>query len=151
INLAGQIVGSSGLARIDSTPNDFPYHAFRYSSGTMTDLGVLPTGPESYATKINASGQIVGYSEVSGATSAHAFLYTGGSMVDLGTMGLIYSYAWGINASGQIVGEAGVGDGNPAGFLYSAGVMYDLNTLLDGSGAGWRMNEAYGINDNGWI
>ena len=36
-------------------------------------------------------------------------------------------------------------------FLYSSGVMTDLNTLLDSSGTGWTLTDAQGINDSGWI
>jgi hypothetical protein len=36
-------------------------------------------------------------------------------------------------------------------FLYHNGAMYDLNWLLDGSGDGWLLHDANGINDDGWI
>ena len=36
-------------------------------------------------------------------------------------------------------------------FLYSNGTMQDLNTLVDSSIAGWKLKEAAGINDFGWI
>jgi probable HAF family extracellular repeat protein len=54
----------------------------------MHDLGTLG-GLQSSAAAINASGQVVGYSDNNNPNSpeVHAFLYTGGSMHDLGTLG----------------------------------------------------------------
>jgi len=37
------------------------------------------------------------------------------------------------------------------GFLYSQGVMVDLNSLVDSSGIGISVSEAFGIDDNGYI
>ena len=73
-------------------------------------------------------------------------------MMDLGTLGGTFSQAYGINASGQVVGLATTtGDAATDGFLYSGGTMYDLNNLLDSSGAGWTLSVGEAINDNGWI
>jgi probable HAF family extracellular repeat protein len=71
---------------------------------------------------------------------------------DLGTLAGTESSAYGINAFGTIVGYA-----QPAinvdfdGFIYSNGTMTDLNTLLDSSGAGYRVRGGFAINDSGWI
>jgi probable HAF family extracellular repeat protein len=135
INDSGQVVGTSET-------NGFYEHAFLYSNGTMTDLGTLPGGSSSGACGINSSGQIVGASD-SGSSGGftHAFLYSNGTMTDLGFAGMAVS----INDSGQIVGWANCG-----GFLYTDGVMYDLNDLIDPS-CGWRIIEAEGINNAGQI
>jgi probable HAF family extracellular repeat protein len=84
------------------------YHAFIWNSGNgLTDLGTLG-GDRSYALGINDSGQVVGYSDVTGNQSRHAFTWTGsGGMVDLGTLpGGAWSEGQKINASGEISGEA---------------------------------------------
>jgi probable HAF family extracellular repeat protein len=58
----------------------------------------------------------------------------------------------GINASGQVVGAVwDVSSQDTHAFLYSGGVMLDLNSLLDASGSGYTFEEAKGIADNGMI
>jgi probable HAF family extracellular repeat protein len=73
-------------------------------------------------------------------------------MTDLGTLGGTFGNALGINSGGTIVGSANTaGDVSQDAFIYSGGVLTDLNTLLDGSGAGWSLTSAQGINDLGQI
>ena len=45
------------------------------------------------------------------------------------------------------------GDVDRHATLWNGSVLTDLNSFLDAStvSAGWVLNEAYGINDNGWI
>ena len=117
---------------------------------TITDLGTLG-GSESFASGINNSGKVVGYSPIAENSDYHAFLYEGTTMNDLGTLGGSESYAFGINNSGQVAGYSGT-TGNSAhhAFLYDGGNMIDLNTLLP-TGSGWVLRQAYGINDSGQI
>jgi probable HAF family extracellular repeat protein len=146
INDSGQIVGAGDNSITDQ-------HAFLYSAGVMSDLGTLG-GEESYASGINASGQVAGYSTPAGATPdvSHAFLYANGSMSDLGTLsGGTWSEAHGLNDWGMVVGEGGTGGGGNDGFLYFGGSMVDLNSLLDSSGAGWTVWCAQAVNDSGQI
>jgi probable HAF family extracellular repeat protein len=155
INAGGQVVGYSNTAPGANDPavgqdyNGFPVgepHAFLYSGGPMMDLGVLPGTLASHATGINASGQVVGYSD------DHAFLYSGGTMTDLATVpgGNILtstvSSATAINNAGQVIGTGG-----PTGaFLYSGGVI----TTLRGPNMGPfspAVTTATGINASGQV
>ena len=142
INDSGQVAGYS------YTANDATEHAFLYSNGTMQDLGTLG-GSGSIAYGINTSGQVVGQSALAGNTMAHAFLYTAGAgMQDLGTLGGSVSHAEGINASGQVVGTSDTAAGYGDAFLYSGGVMLNLNNLISPS-SGWFLADADAINDIG--
>jgi len=51
-------------------------------------------------------------------------------MRNLGTLGGTYSKANAINSHGVIVGESTTAHGELRAFLYYAGVMYDLNSLV---------------------
>jgi probable HAF family extracellular repeat protein len=57
-------------------------------------------------------------------------------ITDLGTLGGAVSYAYGIDASGQVVGWSWTAGGRADAFLYSGGVMTDLNRLLPQAAAG---------------
>src|SRR5258705_161925 len=85
---------------------------------TIYDLGTLGE-THSYGNGINASGQVVGFSQVTGNVTQHAFLYTGtpgsgGAMADLGP-----GAGNAINASGQITGSSAVGGVVVHAFLYT--------------------------------
>jgi probable HAF family extracellular repeat protein len=135
INKAGVIVGAAGFA--EGT------HAVTYDEGVVTDLGLLPgsQGSESVATAINSAGTVVGRSEIYGSPNrpTDPFLYVDGAMQNLGNFGGLYGSALAINDHGQIVGAAGAPNepGSPnlyprRAFLYDAGGLHDLGTLLPG-------------------
>lgn len=133
INESGQMVLSAG-------------HAFLYSAGSMIDLGTLG-GQTSSPRAINSSGQIVGWSNITGDATSHAFLYSDGQMTDLdGSLNELNSSAWDINDNGQAVG-LWAGD---LAFLYSNGEMHDLNTMVDPD-LNLSLDIAVAINNNGQI
>ena len=87
INDLGQVVGAADLTNAVNWR-----HAFLYTNGVMTDLGVLGnyvTGFGTYSTSIalgiNNAGRIVGKSYTT-AGRFHAFLYDQGQMTDLGVL-----------------------------------------------------------------
>ncbi len=146
INDSGLIVGYS------QTTGNATYHAFIDSGGLMTDLGTLG-GSYSMATGVNNSGQVVGVASP-GGSATFAFLYSDGTMTELPTLLGQGSQADAINNSGQIVGfyndaSGGSVQADRKGFLYSNGIMSDLNTLAAGSG--WNLQVPEAINDLGQI
>jgi probable HAF family extracellular repeat protein len=144
VNNAGLIVGGSFNAH-------WGFHAFRFAGGVMTDLGTLG-GSYSDAFGVNDSGLIVGQSKLPRDTANHAFVYANGVMRDLGTLGGPSSRADDVNANGAIVGFADTQYYGPHAFLYSAGRMIDLNSLLNPvDAAGWTLEEATSINQFGQI
>lgn len=129
------------------TDND---QTFLYHDGVITELGTLG-GTWCDPLAMNDAGDVVGLSETIDGRS-DAFLYRGGQMIDLVTTGSTDSWAKGINNLGQVVGYLGPSDaGFVGGFLYSDGVLYDLNQYLRCADRAWFINDADAINDAGQI
>jgi probable HAF family extracellular repeat protein len=140
-----------------------PYilHAFQWQDGTLTDLGVLPGGYNSFANSISSNGLVVGYSEngtidpLLGVPEVNGVLWKDGQIINLGTLeGGYESNASAINDAGQVAG--GFLNTIPDSFsvfglqlrasLWQNGVMQDLGTLGTGTDA-----FAYFINERGQI
>ena len=115
-----------------------------HASAAAGDLGTLG-GNTSTAHDINASGQIVGYSETSSGV-IHAFYWQNGTMTDMGTLGGANSYAFGISDGGHIVGVSANASGNDHAFLWLNGSMRDLGPL---SSACYDYSYANAVNANG--
>lgn len=111
-------------------------------SYTATSLGSLGGGT-SFATGINDSGAVTGYS-TRADTATHAFRWSAGVMTDLGTLGGADSHADGINNQGVVVGTSIFAGGvlPTYAFIYSNVSMADLGTL------GGNDSEAYAINSS---
>ena len=132
INDSGQIVGGET--------------AFLYSGGSKQIFGTVPAGLDCGATGINASGQVVGY--VDTAAGQHAAFYGGGSSLVLQDIGGEAKTTVGPPASTTVDRSWGILA--PLLFLYSNGVMQNLNNLIPPN-SGWTLTEATGINDSGQI
>ncbi|QYK54193.1 MAG: PEP-CTERM sorting domain-containing protein [Fimbriimonadaceae bacterium] len=149
MNAAGNIVGDSNTASEAE-------HGFYYSGGVMTDVGTLLGGFGSTAKAINSSNLIVGYSyhfsSTPGVTYGEAFTVQNGVMTSLGLLNGVGSLAYDVNSAGDITGTSVFGlKSNSRAFYWTQGTMYDLNSLMDSTGAGWTIMEGSGINDNGLI
>lgn len=123
-----------------------PARAFLWEKGRFTALGTLG-GRMSFATAIDESGRIVGWSQTTLAArgNAHGFLWQSGKMTDLGTLGGKTSDAEAINDRGQVVGSSETSGGEPRGFLWQNGKMMDLGTL-----GRWSI-DSVAINDLGQV
>ena len=112
---------------------------------TITEIGVLPGGTASFATAINAPGDVVGYSYDAGLDE-RAFIWRSGTLTNLGTFpNGHYSLALGLNNLGQIVGDSDTGDFEPRAFLRESGPLLDL------SRTGGAQIHASAVNDAGLI
>ncbi len=140
INNLDQVVGYSATA---GWPGH--QHAFLSSGNAMVDLGTLG-GKTSTARAINDSGVVVGSADLAGAGVSHAFAYTqAGGMKDLGTLGGKLSAAFDVNARGDIIGYADTATSQSHAFLYSNGVMTDIDAQfgLGSQSDGWLTTTSF--------
>jgi probable HAF family extracellular repeat protein len=139
INASGQVTGYA------ETSNR--HHAFRYSGGTKTDIGVLlPVAlPNSYGLSINDAGHVAGIAYDAAFAFSHAFFYNGATAVDIGNLGPLGASAMGVNNSDHIVGYAPSTAFYDHAFHYFGGVMKDLGTL------GGNYSYANGVNNSSVI
>jgi probable HAF family extracellular repeat protein len=108
---------------------------------------VVALGPPQIGVDVNALGEVVGQRLLTVDDGTRAVLLREGTLSDLGTLGGTFSTARGINNGGLIVGGSlTANDESHHGFLYAAGRMCDLNSLLVGGDA-WEVLDAYGINE----
>lgn len=155
INNSSVVTGSSQIPGGLGT-----LHAFIWDgTNGMRDLGTL-AGTSSFGNFINEKNHIVGSSTINGFDNReHAFLYDG-TMHDLGSLGgevfeSDRSVAYGINLFDQVVGTSyrpyEGGALYQVAFVYREGRMFDLEKLVDASGADYRLMSAVAINDDGKI
>ena len=116
-----------------------------YSDKSLHTLSIPASDhPFAEATAIDSNGDIAGY-YTTAKNVEHAVMWQNSFMVDLGQLdGSDFSISTAMNDSGAIVGY-----GNVA-FLYSNGVMHDLNTMVN-LPAGTTLTKAWGINNKGQI
>jgi probable HAF family extracellular repeat protein len=145
INASGTIIGTSAR------------RAVSYTNGSVVDLGNFGDSPLTSAIDVNNSGLIVGTSYVRVGPNSfvnHPFLYESGVWHDLGLpAGVPLGIPSAINNVGQVVGNSNgsLGSSDRPPFLYTGGTIYNLQSLLDSSGAGLSLELAFDINDSGAI
>jgi probable HAF family extracellular repeat protein len=142
VNKQGVVVGTS----YDAQGNFF---GFMWRNGTMIKMGTLG-GAWSQAYAVNNKNQVTGVAYTRNG-SAHAFLATNGVLRDLGTISDPTSTTWGfgLNDAGIVVGQSTFQSTYHA-FVYSGGVMKDLNKLIPAR-SGWVLLTANDINNAGQI
>ena len=170
INNTNVIAGRANY-NSDVVPFGYETHATIYDGVATIRLGdTYPFYGESIATAINDTGHVAGYVYGSFKLSGfpyvqpEAALWINGVITPLGTLtpspfiiqGPI-TEAHAINNLDQVVGVGArgpeIGGGGPhipAAFLFSNGILSDLNTLIP-AGTGFTLQDAVGINDSGLI
>jgi len=164
VNDLGQVSGTSDTSA--SSPQFSVQHAFLSgpNGGPLKDLGLLgATGSitdstlNSQSRGVNQRGQVTGSSQIVASFGIHAFLSgpNGGTpLQDLGTLSGDYSGGEDVNASGQVVGlstyPGSTGQYDTHAFLYSGGVMTDLNSLIP-QDSGIILTEGLAISNSGYI
>ncbi len=161
-------INNSSLVTGQSKPPNVTFgngHAYisNPATGVVRDLGVLG-GDTSTGNFINDNGHVAGVSTINGFDSrVHAFLFDGTTLRDLGALGgegdlfRDRSTAFCVNNRDEVVGTTFRPDDGSSGaafaiaFIYRDGQMFDLEMLVDESGAGYRLFSATGINDAGQI
>jgi probable HAF family extracellular repeat protein len=137
INDSGVVVGEM-----------FDFVPFVYSGGLDMQITGFIGGS---AKGINNSGQVVGSGAlvIAGSSGAGAFLYSDGVVTGLNALGgFTSSSANAINSTGAVVGSSNLSSPSEGfAFLYTAGTLTDLNTLV-ANDIGTRLNNATGINDS---
>jgi probable HAF family extracellular repeat protein len=141
INSKGDIVGQFQAVGKASAK------AVAFLDGSFVDLVRPATTDLSTASGINDARQIVGWT--GGPSKCVSWLWQGGAKTNLGTLGGAISIAFAINNSGVVAGASTLRSGEPRGFVYKAGAMLDLNSLI--ATKGWVITEAVAINDMGQI
>jgi len=143
VRVFGMAAAAGLLLGLVSSPN-----ALAQAGGyVVEDLGVLPGDSSSVAWAINASGDVVGWSN--GPAGTRAFLYTtyGGMVALPARPDRPRTVARDINDAGVIVGSANSG-GTDLGHavVWSGGSVQDIGTLGTGS-----FSEAWGVNNLGQV
>jgi probable HAF family extracellular repeat protein len=157
--IVGVSAAASGFTRAfyvtanSTQPQDFDPARPRYNSvanainDAGTTVGTLLLGP-------CPQGPILC---IGSSSSSYPIIFGGRSGVTvIGSLGGTQGAANAIDSFGDIVGWSTVSSGQQHGFLYSGGVMTDLNTVPLFNTAGqkvvdWTITEADGINDLGQI
>ena len=142
INDSGQVAGWADTAG-SSGQISGQSHAFIFKNGLLEDIGVRSAADSTFASGINANGQVTGHGS-SNTSNRGAFVYSNGSFLFFETQGIAND----INSSGQVVGRfGGNDDGSGRAFLFSGAVRHDLGTLSTQH----KFSSALAINNGGQV
>lgn len=123
-------------------------YVFVHDSTGLHNISLGGTNSDAYGMfggqgSTNQNGSVSGYADTTNDDARHAFLYDSNGVQDLNSLPGDDGSALGMNDSGEVVGYA-----NDSAFLYSGGVMTDLNTVTCNT---VTLQSALGISDDGKI
>lgn len=145
VNETGQVVGGSLYEE-----DNFNYLAFLWQNNTMSSLGTLGGGDDSFAYAINDSNTIVGHAQT-GDDSDLAVKWVNGAISDLGTLpGGGEATAYDVNDAGEIVGRA-FASGTSWGVLWLPAPNYGLEAGIHNLTNGYINSQANAINSHGQV
>lgn len=137
VNVHGQVAGMLGYDPDQvGGPLDDTDHPAIWDGSQPTELPMPPGSTEAWARAINDDGHVATGISTAGA----AWLWRGGSYTYLGDF-----EPMAMNDSDQVVGV-----GPHGAMLWDGQDLVDLNALVDPD-AGWRLDDAVAINENGQI
>jgi probable HAF family extracellular repeat protein len=156
------IVGSAARASTGVFPVLYNKHGFAFINGQMLDLSIFGglfniSGTPTYPLGVSDTGVVGAFStDPLGDLGPCGFVcYPGQTPIRFGDGGDNLATEEGINALGQAVGwyeSTLVFQGTSYASLYSGGVLYDLNTLVDLSGSNFsHLSDAAAISNTGYI
>lgn len=125
-------------------------NVFVYDSTGLHNLSLGGTYSDAYGSfggwgATSSNGLVAGYADTTADYARHAFLYDSTNGIqDLNSLADDNGSALAVNESGQVVGYT-----NDSAFLYTGGVMSDLNTQLCSTGI--TLHVALGISTDGKI
>lgn len=124
-------------------------YVFVYDSTGLQNISLGGTYSDAYGSfggngATNQNGDVAGYADTTGDAARHAFLYDSNGLQDINSLPGDEGSALGLNDNGQVVGIS-----NESAFLYTGGVMSDLNNLICSTGV--TLHTALGISDDGKI
>jgi probable HAF family extracellular repeat protein len=145
ISNSGHIIGD-----VVNPPGPNYVRAVVFRSTGIVEIAPLPGDYSSSAWAVNDRGRVIALSGSGGWLSPRGFLWRDGQATPLLLPNDVSSQLGGINNSDQVVGTSRDANYRRRGFLYSNGIIYDLNDLIE-AGTGWFIDTANDINDHAAI
>jgi probable HAF family extracellular repeat protein len=142
----GHIVGTH-VVQIDSVSRFS--RAFIFRNGTLTNLEIPPGSLTTTARASNDSDAVVAISSGVGGFS-QAYYWRNGGVTLINTLGGNLCDVRDLNNFGQAVGTARDAANRDHPYIWKAGVLTDLNTMIDPS-SGWTITIPTAINNRGEV